>query len=108
MASITVFGPVTASPPANTPGILVIIVASSANSVFHLDMSISLSFGKNDRSGFWLIAGIIKSASIINSESLIGIGLARPLASGLPSFILMHSSPITLPFSPIILFGAAR
>ncbi len=63
---------------------------------------------KDEISGLCPIAGITVSTSILNSEPFIGIGLALPLSSGFPSFILMHSIPTTLPFFPIILTGWTR
>ena len=86
-ASVTVAGPVTASPPAKTPGRLVVSVLGSTWIVLPLPMRTPKS------SGVWgacPIAAIRVSNTSVNSLPLTGTGLCRPLSSGSPSFILIQ------------------
>ena len=95
-APMTVSGPETASPPAKTPSIFVCSVKSSTiivpNRVYS-SLSGSISWFTR-----WPIAMITVSTSMVNSEPSIGTGRLRPLSSGSPSSIRMHSMPVTFPF----------
>ncbi len=107
-AFTTVWGPVTTSPPENTPGILVAKVTGSTSILFHLLTETPLPSVRKDKSASWPMAGITASHGTMNSEPLISMGRRRPLASGSPSSIRVHSIPVTLPFSPMTRFGATR
>ncbi|MBA7697451.1 hypothetical protein ES703_106116 [subsurface metagenome] len=63
---------------------------------------------KTPISASWLTAGITTSASIMNLESLMGIGRLRPESSGSPSAIRTHSNAATLPLVPRMRIGEAR
>src|SRR5665647_463563 len=109
IACITVAAPVTISPPANTPRLLVIPVLSSATILpFLLILRSGVVWGTNGL-GPWPIAIITVSTSISYSEPLIGIGLLRPDASGSPSSYCRHIMDFTQPFlSPLISTGLVR
>ncbi|MBA7701164.1 hypothetical protein ES703_109897 [subsurface metagenome] len=108
MASTTVLGPVTRSPPAKIPSRLVKRVSSSTSIVSHFEIfRLSLSV-RNEISGLSPIAGMSVSNSSVNSEPLIGTGLLLPLSSKSPNFMRMHSTPMTFPFSAKILIGVTK
>ena len=87
IASITVLGPETTSPPANTPFLSVASVSSSISIVPQREILIPSFSAKKPVSGCSLIAGISVSNSIVNSEPSIGTGLLLPLLSISPSSI---------------------
>ena len=98
MARITVAAPVTASPPANTPGRVVAPFSSATRQplrVISSPLVVLEIMGLGDVPS----AMITVSVSISNSLPGIGTGLRRPLSSGSPSSILMHFRAFTQPFS---------
>ncbi|MBA7710475.1 hypothetical protein ES703_119418 [subsurface metagenome] len=96
-----------ASPAANIPGILVAIVRGSTTMCFFPSVRVRSPLRK-DRSGLCPTATMAVSASTRNSDPSMGIGRRRPLLSGSPNLMRMHSTPVILPFWPIILTGATR
>ncbi len=99
-------GPLTTSPPANTPAADVCSVTGSALMVpFLLDSTMPL---RKSRSEAWPMAGTMLSAGISNSEPGIGSGRLRPLLSGSPRRILLHTRATAFLPSALTLTGAAR
>src|SRR4029077_12639507 len=80
---MSVVGPVTKSPQANTPRTLVAYVAGSTLIRPRLTSKLA-STGRNVRSAAWETAGMTVSAGTTNSEPSIGTGERRPDASGSP------------------------
>ena len=107
IACTTVLGPVTASPPAKTPGRLVASVAGSASKQLHL-LVLTFSFSRPARSGSCEIAEITTSQGSTKFEPSTGTGRRRPLLSGSPSSIFWTSRPVTFPFAPTTRTGATR
>ena len=104
---MTVAEPVTASPPAKTPSIEV----ARSSSVSIVPFFVLLSSGQLSASkgpGTVPKATITSSQGYMNSLPSTGTGLRRPEASGSPSSILMHSAPLTAPFSPRKRTGLTR
>ncbi len=96
IASTTVLGPVTASPPANMSGSSVWSVTESTLMVPQSLRVHSHSSVIQAQSDSWPMAGIMASTSIVNSEPSTGTGRLLPLLSGSPSSIFMHSMAFTL------------
>ena len=89
MARITVAPPRTISPPANRSGMEDCMVSLSTTIVPHFDIFRSgRALGINGL-GDTPTATITKSTSMLNSESLMGMGRLLPEASGSPSFTIM-------------------
>ena len=78
-------GPVTASPPAKTPGRFVASVFGSAAMPHFERVSCALLSGC--KSTLWPMAAMTQVACTSKCESGIGTGRARPLASGAPNSI---------------------
>ena len=95
MASTTVAGPVSQSPPAKTPGRLVSRVSLSAAMV-PLEVS-SHTFSTSSPSTSWPTARMSVSAAMVNSEPAIGSGRRRPLLSGSPRAIFWQTTPVRRP-----------
>ena len=108
IASTTVLGPVTASPPAKMSGSCVCKVTGSTLTVPQSLKVQAHSSVRQAQSDSWPMAGITVSTSITNSEPGIGSGRRRPLSSGSPSCILTHSMLLTRPFSAMIRTGLVR
>ena len=108
IASMTVLGPLTASPPAKTPFMLVSKVSGSTVSVSpdRASSLILLPEDRNERSGLWPIAAITLSASITNSVPGSGTGRRRPLLSGSRRQV-RSTSRFRRPLSFVILEGVA-
>ena len=104
---MSVVGPVTKSPQANTPRSLVAYVAGSTLTRPRLT-SKSASTGRKVRSAACDTAGMTVSALITNSEPGMGTGERRPDASGSPSLFRMNFTPVTWPSSPSTSIGLAR
>jgi hypothetical protein len=83
-ASISVVGPVTKSPQANTPRTLVAYVPGSTLTRPRLISKLD-STGRKVLSAAWLTAGMTVSALTTNSLPSMGTGARRPVASGSPS-----------------------
>ena len=99
-ASITAAGPLTASPPAKTPGRRHAIVAASASMVPGGPTAGRPSSGsRENRSGSvsWPTAEKAKAHGTSNSEPFTGRGLRRPLPSGSPSSMRTHRIPASRP-----------
>ena len=98
MARITVAAPVTASPPAKTPGR---VVAPESSATRQPRRVVSSPCVVLEISGFGDVprAMMTVSVGISNSEPGMGTGLRRPLSSGSPSSIRMHFRARTQPFS---------
>ena len=98
MAKITVAAPVTASPPAKTPSLVVAPLSSAIKQPLRFVSNPSVverikGFGEVP------IAMIIQSTSKTKLLSFISTGRLRPLSSGSPNSIDTHSIPLTQPFS---------
>ena len=99
MARMTVAAPMTASPPANTPGFDVAPVRSSA--------TIRLRGVTSSPGVVFAISGLVfepaattsMSMSMTNSLPSTAVGRRRPLASGSPNSMRTHSTPDAQPFS---------
>ena len=105
---MTVAAPRTMSPPANTPGMLVMPYSSAIRYPYSFTVS---SGALPVSSGLALVpmATTTRSQSIVNSEPSILIGRRRPLLSGSPSSIFTHRRPVTHRFSsPMTSTGAVR
>ena len=96
-ASTALFGPVTRSPPAKTPGIRVASVTGSASSRWMVAVSKARPGPKKLKSAVWPTAGITRSTSRVNSEPGTGTGQKRPPASGSPNSVFWATSPWTRP-----------
>jgi hypothetical protein len=103
MAVTITSGPVTQSPPANTPATGVARVSSSTASVPQ-GLVGSPSFST---SGSCPTVTIAASAGSVNSEPGIGTGRGRPEASGSPRRMRCSTAPVSLP-SPENATGPAR
>ena len=100
MASMAVAAPVTMSPPAKTPGTLVVMASGSTSTVPHrvvFSSVLRVEPSRKSFSGCWPMAGKTQSASMSNSEPVTGTGRRRPLASGSPSSIRMQVTRCTRP-----------
>jgi hypothetical protein len=97
MASTTVLGPVTASPPAKmsaSPDCRV------TGSTFMVPQSLRVqahSSVRQAQSDSWPMAGTTASTSMVNSDPATGSGRRRPDSSGSPSCMRMHSMAVTRP-----------
>ena len=98
MARITVAAPVTASPPANTPGRVVTPFSSATRQPLRVTSRPSVVLEINGL-GDVPRAMITVSVSISNSLPGMGTGLRRPLSSGSPSSMRMQRNARTQPFS---------
>ncbi len=98
MARMTVAEPVTASPPAQTPFLVVrpVSVATSPPQSFVCRPGVVL-----EMMGFGLVPSAMTtmSHSMTYSEPGMGTGRLRPDLSGSPSSIFTHSRPVTQPLS---------
>ena len=88
MASTTVAGPVSQSPPAKTPVLLVSRVSLSACDGAPGGQRADVSPGRRSSTS-WPMARMMVSAGMVNSEPGIGSGRRRPLSSGSPSCHLL-------------------
>jgi len=93
MASMIVAGPVTASPPPNTPSL---IVALSLPTGRRLPLAASI-LNPDGMSTVCPMAEIIVFYVSVNSLPSMGMGRCRPEASGSPSFMRTHWSLSILP-----------
>ena len=100
IARITVAAPVTASPPANTPGLEVAPTSSVAT--MHFLRSTSSPLVVEEISGFGEVPRdmITISTSMSNSDPGTSTGRLLPEASGSPSSMRMQRMPFTQPSSP--------
>ena len=101
-------GPLTASPPANTPGTDVSIVSSFTLMVPHFSRSHSSESVTKDVSTACPMAPMRKSTSSVNSEPSMGTGLGRSPGFASFSSIRMHSMAFSLSPSRIMLVGSVQ
>ena len=102
MASITELGPVTQSPPPNTPGIFDFNELETDSAPLFVRAAFS---GMKSSDIDWPMAIITESHAITCSEPSLGTGRLLPLASTSPRIMVTHSRPETLPSSPMTRVG---
>ena len=95
-ASMTVLGPVTRSPPAKTPFMLVSRVFLSAFTLPPLSTSSPMD-ARGPLPGLSPMATMSVSRSTLNSLPGTGTGVRLPVASTSPRRFLTHSMPIRRP-----------
>ena len=108
IASITVWGPLTASPPAKISGSSLCNVKGSTFIVPHRVNVQAHSGVKQAQSASCPRAVITASTSIVNSEPGTGSGLRRPLSSGSVKRSFYTFDGFTRPFSPMNRTGCVR
>ena len=95
MALTTVWGPVTASPPAKTPGRLVLPDASVAMPP-HLSLSMPVVVSTT-ASLYEVPVAMTRLSQSTSKNSPVPTGRRRPDSSGSPSTIFSHLTPVRTP-----------